>query len=52
MRNIQLVDRDKHSDVRYNFVLGGEDLIFQGRSFDWRGEVSKNVQICSKLRLL
>lgn len=41
MRKIQLEDRDLFSDVRYNFYLGGEDLIFQGRSFDWKGAISK-----------
>lgn len=41
VRKLQLDDRDEYGDVRYNFIFGAGDLIFQGRSFDYSGAASK-----------
>lgn len=34
---LQELQAEKVETLSYNFILGGQDLIFQGRSFDWNG---------------
>lgn len=34
LQEIQAKDMETRIDINYNFILGGEDMIFQGSSFD------------------
>lgn len=41
VKNMQLEDKVLFGDIAYNFIFCGDDLIFEGRSFDILGNHTK-----------
>lgn len=52
LQEMQLRDKKVYGDIKYGFIFGGEDFIFEGRSFDVSNQISKSSQNCDNEKLL